>query len=139
MGTALKKVAVLAATAACFSLISYSGSDWKFSLGIERAYAQTDRALRRQSHAVGSARHSYRRPGPGSTRALVAEAVASTTSYWDYDDNYCSGDRDAYRRYPPGSYYYRSYSGGYCVPANFITGRYARPTLFPRYYGGWLQ
>lgn len=139
MNIALKKAAVAAATVACFSLVSFSGSDGSFSPGIERAHAQSDRASRRPSQAPGSAHRSHRRPAPGNTRALVAEAVASTTSYWDYDDYYCSGDRLAYRGYPPGSYYYRGYSGGHCVPANFVTGRYGRTTLFPRYYGGWIQ
>jgi hypothetical protein len=140
MNIALKKAAVAATTVACFSLISVSGSDWNFSFGVERAYAQTDRAAsRRPSHAVDSTHHRYRRAAPRNTRALVAEAVASTTSYWDYDDYYCSGDPNAYRGYPPGSYYYRAYSGGHCVPANFVTGRYGRTTLFPRYYGGWIQ
>jgi hypothetical protein len=68
---------------------------------------------------------------------LYAAAVAATTSGWNYEDYYCSGDPYAGSGAPPGSYYYSSYSGGYCVSASYASGLYTRPTLAPRFYGGW--
>jgi hypothetical protein len=129
MEMALKRMAAAASTIACVALLSFSWSEQRgLSLGVGEAQARVGRPSAPLG-VGGIARRQYRRSGS----ALLAEAVAATTSPWNYDDYYCYDDPYSRRGYPPGSYYYRTYSGGYCFTAGLI----GRPTLFPRYYGGW--
>ena len=124
------KIAIAASTIACVALLSPSWSEQRgVSLGVENAQG-ADRAP--------SVTKTARRPYPRYDRghALLAAAVAAT-SYFYYDDFDCAGDPNAGRGYPPTSYYYGKYPGGYCVSRNYGTALYAQPTLFPRYYGGW--
>jgi hypothetical protein len=133
MKVALKRTAIATSTVACVALLSFSWSEQRgVSLGVESAQARIDRPLTPFSVA-GVARRQYRRSVYGYG-LLVA---AATTSPWNYDDYYCYSDPYAGRGYPPGSYYYSSYPGGYCVSRSYITGLIGRPTLFPRYYRGW--
>jgi hypothetical protein len=134
MKLALKRTAIATLTVACVALLSFSWSEQcGISLGVESAQARIDRPSTPLSVA-GVARRQYRRSVSG--HGLFAAAVAATTSPWNYDDYDCYGDPYAGRSYPPG-YYYSSYPGAYCVSRGYATGLYARPTLFPRYYGGW--
>jgi hypothetical protein len=135
MKVALKKTAIATSTVACVALLSFSWSEQRgVSLGVESAQARTGRPSAPLSVA-GVARRQYRRSAYG--HRLFADVVAATTSPWNYDDYYCYSDPYAARGDPPGSYYYNSYHGGYCVSRSDITGLYGQPTLFPRYYGGW--
>jgi hypothetical protein len=135
MKVALKRTAIAASTVACVALLSFSWSEQRgVSLGVESAQG-ADRSTVAPRSVAGVARRQYRRSVYG--HGLFAAAVAATTSPWNYDDYYCYGDPYAGRGYPPGSYYYGSYPGGYCVSRGYATGLYAQPTLFPRYYGGW--
>ena len=119
----LRNVAIAASTVACAALLSFGWSEQRgVSLGVESAQG-ADRST------AGVVRRQYRH-GYG----LFAAAVAATTSPWNYDDYYCYG---AGRGYPPGTYYYGSYPGGYCASLSDVTAVVGRPTLFPRYYGGW--
>jgi hypothetical protein len=134
MKVALKRTAIATSTVACVALLSFSWSEQRgVSLGVESAQARIDRPLTPFSVA-GVARRQYRRSVYG--HGLLGAVAAATTSPWNYDDYYCYGDPYAGRGYPPGSYYYSSYPGGYCVSRSYITGLIGRPTLFPRYYGG---
>jgi len=134
MKMALKKTAIATSTVACVALLSFSCSERDgVSLGIEIAEARSARSSSSISTA-GIARRQYRRSVYG--HEVFAAAVAATTSPWHYNDYYCYGNPYAGRGYPPGGYY-SSYPGGYCVSSSNVTGLYARPTLFPRYYVGW--
>lgn len=130
MAIDLKKAAIAASTAACVWLISFSCCEQRIWLGV--AGAQAGEGASRPPSVVGVRRNYHRRPVYG--HGLFEDAVAATTSPWIYDDYYCYGRPYGARGYPPGRRYYRSYSGGYCVRASSVTGLYARPTLFPRYY-----
>lgn len=110
---------------ACACVLSLSWSEQNVSLGVASAHA----ASRSQSAAT---KRYYRREG----QELAAAVAAATTSPFNYDDYYCYGDKYA-GRFPPGSYYYRSYSGGTCVSNGTAGAFLARPTIFPRFYGGW--
>jgi hypothetical protein len=136
MKVALKRTAIATSTVACVALLSFSWSEQRgVSLGVASAQARINRPSTPLSVA-GVARRQYRRSVYG--HGLFAAAVAATTSSWNYDDYVCYADPYAGRGYPPGSgYYYNSYPGGYCVSSSDVTGLYAQPTLFPRYYGGW--
>jgi len=135
MKVTLKRTAIATSTVACVALLSFSWSEQRgVSLGVESAQARIDRPLTPFSVA-GVARRQYRRSVYGY--GLFGAVAAATTSPWNYDDYYCYGDPYAGRGDPPGGYYYSSYPGGYCVNSSYVTGLYARPTLFPRYYGGW--
>lgn len=125
MTIALRRIAIAAAVVACAGLLSVSWREQGISLDVTGAHA----ASRSPSTA---AKRYYRRQG----QELVASVAAATTSRFNYDDYFCHGDPNA-GRYPPGSYYYRRYSGGYCVDNSSAGAYLARPTLFPRYYGGW--
>jgi hypothetical protein len=130
MKVALKRTAIATSTVACVALLSFGWSEQRgVSLGVESAQARVDRASTPASVA-GVARRQSRRSASG--HRLLAAAVAATTTPWNYDDYDCYGVP-----YPRG-HYYSSYPGGYCVSRDYSTGLYARPTLFPRYYGwGW--
>jgi hypothetical protein len=130
MKVALKRTAIATSTAACVALLSFSWSEQRgVSLGVEQARA--DRSSTPVS-AAGVARRQFRRSLSG--QRLLAAAVAATTSPRNYDDYDCYGGPYAGVGNPRGDYY-RSYPGGYCVSRGYATGTYARPTLFPRYYG----
>ena len=129
MKVALKRTAIATSTVVCVALLSFSWSEQRgVSLGVESAQA-ADRSTVVPLSVAGVARRQYRRSAYGY--GLFAAAVAATTSPWNYDDYYCYGDPYAGRGYPPGSYYYSSYPGGYCVSRSYITGLIGRPTLFP--------
>ena len=130
MKVGLKRSAIASLIVPCVALLSFSGSGrLGVSLGVESAQG----ADRPPSVARG-VRRPYQRSDRG--HALLAAAVAAT-SPMNYDDYDCAGDPYAGRGYPPGSYYYGAYPGGYCVNRSYGTALYTRPTLFPRYYGGW--
>jgi hypothetical protein len=134
MKVALKRAAIATSTVTCVALLSFSWSEQRgVSLGIESSQARINRPSTPLSAGVAHRQHQRSVYG----RGLFAEAVAATTSPWNYDDYVCYGDPYAGKGYPPGGYYYRNYPGGYCVSSSYVTGLYARPTLFPRYYGGW--
>jgi hypothetical protein len=133
MKLASKRTAIATLTVACAALLSFSWSEQDgVSLGVKIAEA-ADRAPPQMSAARTVRRHARRSV---YSNEVFATAVAATTSPWHYDDYYCYGHPSAGRGAPPGSYY-RSYSGGYCVSSSDVTGLYAQPTLFPRYYVGW--
>ena len=135
MKVALKRVAIATSTVACVALLSSSWYEQGgISLGIESAQARTNRQSTPPGVA-GAVRRQHRRSLQG--QELLMDVVAATTTPRHYDDYYCYGDPYAGRGYPPG-YYYRRYPGGYCVSSSDIIGLYAQPTLFPRYYGGWV-
>ena len=132
---ALKRTAIATSTVACVALLSFSWSEQRgVSLGVESAQARIDRPLT-PSSVAGVARRQYRRSVYGY--GLFGAVAAATTSPWNYDDYNCYGDPYAGRGSPPGSYFYGGYPGGYCVSRSYVTGLIGRPTLFPRYYGGW--
>lgn len=83
-------------------------------------------------------RVTRRQPRRFASGQRMLETAVATTTPRIYDDYDCYGDPYAGRGYPPG-YYYNSYPGGYCVSREYSTGLYTRPTLFPRYYGGWCS
>ena len=135
MKVVLKRTVIATSTVACVALLSFSWSEHRrVSLGVESAEARVDRPSTPVSVA-GVARRQSRRSVSG--HGLLAAAVAATTSPRNYDDYDCYDDPYAGRGYPPG--YYSSYPGGYCVSRGYATGLYTRPTLFPRYYGGWVR
>jgi hypothetical protein len=135
MKVTLKKTAIATSSVACVALLSFSWSEQRgVSLGVERAQARIDRPFIPLSVA-GVARRQHRRSY--TDNGLLGAVAAATTSPWNYDDYYCYGDPYAGRGYPPGSYYYSGYPGGYCVSRSYSTGLIGRPTLFPRYYDGW--
>ena len=133
MQLALRRIAIATSTAACVVLLSFNWSkQGNLSLGVKLAEARIDRP----SAPIRVARRHYRRPDYGYR--VLADAVAATTSPWNYNDYYCYGAPYAgTRRFAGG--YYNSYPGGYCVSGENVTGLYTRPTLFPRYYGAWGQ
>ncbi len=131
MQVALRRTVIATSTAACLVLLSFSWSEQNgVSLGVKIAEAR----IVRPSTPISGARRHYRRPAYGY--GVFADAVAATTSPWNYNDYFCYGDPYVGRGAPPGGYY-SSYPGGYCVSSDNVTGLYARPTLFPRYYGAW--
>ena len=136
MKVVLKRTVIATSTVACVALLSFSWSEHRgVSLGVESAQARVDRPSTPVS-VNGVARRQSRRFASGDR--LLAAAVAATTSPWNYEDYFCYGAPYAGRGYPPGGYY-RSYPGGYCLSRSDVTGLYGRPTLFPRYYGGWVR
>jgi hypothetical protein len=130
MMVALKRAAIATSTFVCVAALSISWSEQPgVSLGIESAQARNNRSSAPPGVAA-AARRQYRRSG----HEMWAAAVAATTSPFNYDDYYCYDE--AGRGYIP-AYYYPSYPGGYCFRSGDVTGLYAQPTLFPRYYGVW--
>ena len=135
MKVVLRRIVIATATFACVALLSFSWSEHRgVSLGFERAEARADRPST-PVRAAGVARRQSRRSVSG--HGLLAAVVAATTSPRHYDDYDCYNDPYAGTGYPPG--YYSSYPGGYCVSRGYATELYARPTLFPRYYGSWVR
>ncbi|UPJ50836.1 hypothetical protein IVB30_05390 [Bradyrhizobium sp. 200] len=136
MKVVLRRTAIATSTVACVALLSFGWSEHRgVTLGVESAQARVDRPSAPVSVA-GVARRQSRRSVSG--HRLLAAAVAATTSPRNYDDYDCYGGPYAGRGYRPG-YYYSSYPGGYCVSRGYATELYARPTLFPRYYDGWVR
>jgi hypothetical protein len=131
-----KRIVVAPSAFVCAALLSFSWSEHRgFSLGVESAKAQVDRPST-PVRVAGSVRRQSRRTV--SDQGLLAAVAAATTTPRNYDDYDCYDDPYAGRAYPSG-YYYRTYPGGYCVSRDYTTGIYARPTLFPRYYGNWAR
>jgi hypothetical protein len=119
---------------ACAALLSFNWAEQRVVLlGIESAQG-ADRLTIAPPRIAEAARRHYRRSVYG--HGLFDAAVAATTSPWNYDDYYCYGDPYSFGGHAPGSYYFGSYPGGYCVSRSYVTGLYGRPTLFPRYYEG---
>jgi hypothetical protein len=131
-----KRIVVATWTFACVTLLSFSWSEHRgVSLGIESAEARADRP----STPVRNAGVARRQPRPSASgHRLLAAVVAATTSPRNYDDYDCYDFPHAGIGNPPG-HYYNTYPGGYCVSRGYATGLHARPTLFPRYYGGWVR
>ena len=85
MKAALIRTALATSTVACVALLSFSWSEQRgVSLGVESAQAGTNRPSTRPSVA-GVTRRQRSDRGYG----LWADAVASTTTPWNYDDYYC--------------------------------------------------
>ena len=136
MRVVLNRFVVATTAFACAALLSFSWSDRRgVSLRVESAEARVDRSAS-PVRVTGVARRQSRHSASGNR--LLADVVAATTSPRNYDDYDCYDDPYGGRGYPPG-YYYRSYPGGYCVSRGYSTGTYARPTLFPRYYGSGVR
>ena len=139
MKMTFKTTAIAASTVACATLLSFGWSEPSgVSLAVDSAQARIGRPLTPLSVA-GVARRQYRRAAYGYGAGVVgaglaagvvgAAAVAASSPY--YDGGYYGGY--------PGSYYnaYGSYPGYYdggYVNRSYVTGR---PTLIPRYYGGY--
>jgi len=133
MNVALKRTAIATSIVACMVLLSFKWSEQHgVSVGVESAQAQIDRPSTPASVARVVHRQHRRDRGYG----LFADAVAATTSPWNYEDYYCYAPY-AGGGYPPDGYYFARYHGGYCISRSEINGFYGRPTLFPRYYRGW--
>jgi hypothetical protein len=134
MKVVLKRGVIATSTFACVALLSFSWSEHcGVSLGVESAEARVDRP---STAVTGVARRQSRRSVSG--HGLLQAVVAATTSPRNYDDYDCYDAPYAGMGYPPG-HYYSSYPGGHCVSRGYATGLYTRPTLFPRYYGGWVR
>src|ERR1700746_1667851 len=151
----LRTFAIATSAFACAMLLSFSWSEQRgVSLSVKSAQARIGRPLTPLSVA-GVARRHYRRAAYGA--ALVGAGVAAGY-YGGYPGGYygsygypggyygaysAGGYPGYYGAYAAGGYpgYYGAhaaggypgYYGGY-VNRSYVTGR---PTLFPRYYGGW--
>ena len=124
----LRTFAIATSAFTCATLLSFSWSEQRgVSLSVESAQARIGRPLTPLSGA-GVARRHYRRAaygyGAGVVGAgLAAGAIGTAAYYSGYPGSY-------YGSYGyPGGYY----GGGY-ANRSYITGR---PTLIPRYYGGY--
>jgi len=136
MRVVLNRFVIATSAFTCAALLSLSWSERHgVSLGVKSAEARVDRPAS-PVRGAGITRRQSRRSASGN--GLLATVVAATTSPWNYDDYDCYADPYTGRRDPPG-YYYNSYPGGFCVSRGYATGLYARPTLFPRYYGSWVR
>ena len=141
----LRARTVIASSAAvCATLLSFNWSEQRgISLSIESAQARIGRPLTPLSGA-GVARRHYRRAAYGygagvvgaglAAGAIGTAAVAATSPYGYYGGGPYAGTGWGYPGNYYGSYGYPGgYHGGY-ANRSYVTGR---PTLFPRYYGGW--
>jgi hypothetical protein len=144
----MAKIAIATTTFACTALLTVGWSEQRgVSLSVESAQARIGRPLTPLSVA-GVARRNYRRAaygyGAGVVGAGVAAAAigtAAAASYYGngyYDNGYYSGTGWGYGGYGTGYYGayggYPGYYGGVYANRSYITGR---PTLIPRYYGGY--
>jgi hypothetical protein len=153
----VRTVVIASSTFACATLLSFSWSEQRgVSLSVESAQARIGRPLTPLSVA-GVARRNYRRAAYGygagvvgaglAAGAIGVAAGAATSPYGYYGGGRYVGTGWGYYGGYPGYYsgygypgYYGSYAAGgypgYYGYANrsYVTGR---PTLFPRYYGGW--
>ena len=141
MQMSLRTFAIATSAFTCATLLSFSWSEHRgVSLSVESAQARIGRPLTPLSGA-GVARRQYRRAAYGygagvvgaglAAGAVGAAAVAATSPYGSYGGGPYGGYAgNYYSGYGyPGGYY----GGGY-ANRSYITGR---PTLIPRYYGGW--
>ena len=120
------RIIIAASTFACTALLSFSWSEHRgVLLRIESAEARVVRPSP-PARVSGVSRRQARRSG----QELLAAVVAATTTPRNYDDYDC---------YDAPSYAGRGYPGGDCISRGYSTGLYARPTLFPRYYGGFVR
>jgi hypothetical protein len=134
----LTTIAIGASTFACAALLSFNWSEQGgISPSIESAQARVGRPLTPMSVA-GVARRQTRRAAYGygagvvgaglAAGAIGTAAVAAASPYGYYGGGpYVGTGWGNYGGYPGGYY------GGY-ANRSYVTGR---PTLFPRYYGGW--
>ena len=153
----LRTFAIATSAFACATLLSFSWSEQRgVSLSVESAQARIGRPWTPVSVA-GVARRHYRRAAYGYGAGLVgvgavgAAAVAANRwgyygggpyvgAGWGYSGGYGTGGYyGSYGGYPGyyGAYAAGGYPGGYYggyANRSYVTGR---PTLFPRYYGGW--
>jgi hypothetical protein len=156
----LRTLAIVTSAVAFATLFSVGWSEQRgVSLSVESAEARIGRPWTPVSVA-GVARRQYRRAaygygagvvGAGLAAGTIGAAVAATSPYgyygggpyvgtgWGYYGGYPGGYYGAYGGYPhyygtyaAGGYPYGPY-GGY-ANRSYVTGR---PTLFPRYYGGY--
>ncbi len=143
----MRKLAIATSTVACAALLSFSWSEQHgVSLAVESAQARIGRPFTPVSVA-GVARRQYRRAAYGygagvvgaglAAGAIGAAAVAASSPYGYYGGGPYVGTDWGYNSGYPGSYY-GGYPGGYYgggyANRSYVTGR---PTLFPRYYGGY--
>ena len=129
----LKRTAIAASTVACVALLSFSWSEQRgVSLGVEIAEARVDRPSIPVNEGV--ARRQSRRFASGDR--LLAAAVAATTTPRNYDDYDCYGDLTQVGATLLAIIIAAILAATASV-ATTSTGLYTRPTLFPRYYGGW--
>jgi hypothetical protein len=154
----VRRAALAASAFTCAALFSFGWSEQRgVSLAVESAQARIGRPLTPLSVA-GVARRNYRRAAYGYGAGLVGAGLAAgavgAAYYSGYPGSYYGygypGSYYSSYGYPgsyystyayPGSYYggsYAAYTGGYYgggyANRSYITGR---PTLLPRYYGGW--
>ena len=139
----LRTFAIATSAFACATLLSFSWSEQRgVSLSVESAQARIGRPWTPVSVA-GVARRHYRRAAYGYGAGLVGVgavgAAAVAANRWGYHGGgpYVGtgwGYHGGYPGYYHGSYGYPGgYYGGY-ANRSYVTGR---PTLLPRYYGGW--
>ncbi len=139
----LRTFAIATSAFACATLLSFSWSEQRgVSLSVESAQARIGRPLTPLSGA-GVARRHYRRGAYGygagvagaglAAGAIGAAAATSPYGYYGGGGPYV-GTGWGY----PGGYYGSCDCPGGCYGGyanrSYVTGR---PTLFPRYYGGW--
>ena len=124
----VRNFAIVTSTVAFATMFSVGWSEQRgVSLTVESAHARIGRPLTPFSVA-GVARRQYRRSlygyGAGPVGAgLFGSAAVAATSPRNYDDYF---------------YYYVPSAGtGYYFSRSYVTPLIARPTLFPRYYGGY--
>ena len=148
----IAKAAIATSAAMCATVFSFNWSEQRgVSLSIEGAQARIGRPGTPLSVA-GVARRQHRRGAYGygagvvgaglAAGAIGAAAVAATSPYgygyygggpyagtgWGYSGGYPGNYYGSYGSYPGGYY------GGYYANRSYVTGR---PTLIPRYYGGY--
>src|SRR5262249_45218952 len=129
----LRTFAIATSAFACATLLSFSWPEQRgISLAVESAQARIGRPLTPVSVA-GVARRQYRRAaygygagvvGAGLAAGAIGAAAVAATSPYGYYGGYSDNYYDTYGGY---------YGGGY-VNRSYVTGR---PTLIPRYYGGY--
>jgi hypothetical protein len=151
----LRTFAIATSAFACATLLSFSWSEQRgVSLSVESAQARVGRPLTPVSGA-GVARRQNRRAayrydlvGAGVAAGYYGGYPGGYYGSYGYPGGYygaysAGGYPGYYGAYAAGGYpgYYGAYAaggypgyyGGY-VNRSYVTGR---PTLFPRYYGGW--
>jgi hypothetical protein len=160
----LGKTAIAILTFACTALLSFGWSEQRgVSLSIGSAQARIGRPWTPLSVA-GVARRNYRRAaygyGAGVVGAGLAAGAIGAAAYYG-GGPYVGTGWGYYGGYPGNYYGNYGYPGGYYgaggYPVGYYGGTYAaggypggyyggyanrsyvtgRPTLFPRYYGGW--
>ncbi len=140
----LRTIAIATSTLACGTLLSFDWSEQRgVSLSVESAEARIGRPGTPLSVA-GVARRQNRRAayvyGAGVAGAGLAAGYGyyrgspyAGTGWGNYGGYGTSGYYGTYGGYP-GGYTYDGYPGGVWANRSYVTGR---PTLIPRYYGGY--